>query len=46
MFNKLKICFMGSPEFSIPSLKAIINAGHEVSLVFTQEPKPANRGKK
>ena len=26
MFNKLKICFMGSPEFSIPSLKDIINA--------------------
>ena len=37
---------MGSPEFSIPSLKAIIKAGHEVSVVFTQDPKPANRGKK
>ena len=46
MFNKLKICFMGSPQFSIPSLKAIIEAGHEVSVVFTQGPKPANRGKK
>jgi len=37
---------MGSPQFSIPSLKAIIEAGHEVSVVFTQDPKPANRGKK
>jgi len=46
MYNKLKICFMGSPQFSIPSLKAIIEAGHEVSVVFTQDPKPANRGKK
>ena len=46
MYNKLKICFMGSPEFSIPSLKAIIEAGHEVPVVFTQNPKPANRGKK
>ena len=46
MYNKLKICFMGSPQFSIPSLKAIIEAGHEVSVVFSQDPKPANRGKK
>ena len=45
MYNKLKICFMGSPQFSIPSLKAIIEAGHEVSVVFSQDPKPANRGK-
>jgi len=36
---------MGSPQFSIPSLKAIIEAGHEVSVVFSQDPKPANRGK-
>ena len=46
MYKKLKICFMGSPQFSVPSLKAIIEAGHEVSVVFTQDPKPANRGKK
>ena len=45
MYKKLKICFMGSPQFSIPSLKAIIEAGHEVSVVFSQDPKPANRGK-
>jgi len=46
MYKKLKLCFMGSPQFSIPSLKAIIKSGHEVSVVFTQAPKPANRGKK
>ena len=46
MYKKLKLCFMGSPQFSIPSLKAIIKSGHEVSVVFSQAPKPANRGKK
>ena len=46
MYKKLKLCFMGSPQFSIPSLKAIIGSGHEVAVVFTQNPKPANRGKK
>ena len=28
MYKKLKICFMGSPQFSVPSLKAILEAGH------------------
>ena len=46
MKNKLKVCFMGSPSFAVPSLKKLINFGFEVLVVFTQEPKPANRGKK
>jgi len=46
MKNKLKICFMGSPLFSVPSLKKLVNSEFEVSVVFTQKPKPANRGKK
>ena len=46
MKNKLKVCFMGSPSFAVPSLKKLINFGFEVLAVFTQEPKPANRGKK
>jgi len=46
MKNKLKVCFMGSPSFSVPSLKKLINYGYEVLVVFTQQPKPANRGKK
>lgn len=42
----LKIVFMGTPEFSVPCLEAIIDAGHEVSGVFTQPDKPKNRGHK
>ena len=46
MYKKLKICFMGSPEFSVPSLKKLIAAGHEIPVVVCQEPKRAKRGKK
>ncbi|MBO6947913.1 MAG: methionyl-tRNA formyltransferase [Rhodospirillales bacterium] len=37
---------MGSPEFSIPALHALIEAGHEVVCVYAQPPKPAGRGHK
>lgn len=37
---------MGSPEFSIPTLHALIDAGHEVVCVYAQPPKPAGRGHK
>ncbi|MDE6579734.1 MAG: methionyl-tRNA formyltransferase [Ruminiclostridium sp.] len=37
---------MGTPDFSVPCLKAIINAGHTISAVFTQPDKPKNRGHK
>lgn len=43
---KLRICFFGSPIFSIPSLRELKNAGHELLCVISQPPKPANRGKK
>ena len=46
MYKKLKLCFMGSPEFSVPSLKELLGSGHDIPVVFTQEPKRANRGKK
>jgi len=46
MKNKFKLCFMGSPFFSVPSLKRIVSNGIDISLVITQEPKPANRGRK
>ena len=36
---------MGTPEFSVPSLKRLIVDGHEVAAVFTQPDKPAGRGK-
>ena len=40
----LKIVFMGTPEFSVPALKAIAGAGHEVVAVYAQPPRPAGRG--
>lgn len=42
----MNIVFMGTPEFSVPCLEMIINAGHNVNLVFTQPDKPKNRGHK
>ena len=46
MTNLINICFMGSPEFSVPSLISLIEANFKIKAVFTQKPKPANRGKK
>lgn len=37
---------MGTPEFAVPSLEALINAGHEVAAVVTQPDKPGGRGRK
>ena len=37
---------MGTPDFAVPSLKALVGAGHEVCGVFTQPDKPKNRGMK
>lgn len=37
---------MGTPDFSVPVLEALIGAGHEVVAVYTQPPRPAGRGKK
>ena len=42
----MKIVFMGTPDFAVPSLKALVEAGHEVCGVFTQPDKPKNRGMK
>ena len=42
----MKIVFMGTPDFAVPCLEALINAGHEVAAVFTQPDKPKNRGHK
>jgi len=36
---------MGSPEFAVPGLNALVEAGHEVVCVYTQPPRPAGRGK-
>ena len=39
----LRIIFMGTPDFSVPTLDAIVGAGHEVVAVYTQPPRPAGR---
>lgn len=40
----LRIVFMGTPQFSVPVLEAVIAAGHDVVAVYTQPPRPAGRG--
>lgn len=42
----MKIVFMGTPDFAVPSLKALIEAGHEIAAVYTQPDKPKGRGHK
>jgi methionyl-tRNA formyltransferase len=37
---------MGSPDFSVPALRALHDAGHEIAVVYCQPPKPAGRGQK
>jgi methionyl-tRNA formyltransferase len=40
----LRVVFMGTPDFAVPSLAAIAAAGHEIAAVYTQPPRPAGRG--
>ena len=42
----MRVVFMGTPEFSVPVLEALQEAGHEVAAVYCQPPRPAGRGKK
>lgn len=42
----MRILFMGTPDFAVPALKALVDAGHEICGVFTQPDKPKNRGMK
>lgn len=42
--NKLRIIFMGSPEFSVRALDALVHAGHEIVTVYSQPPRPSGRG--
>ncbi|MBC7908813.1 MAG: methionyl-tRNA formyltransferase [Rhodospirillaceae bacterium] len=42
----MKIAFMGTPDFSVPILAALLAAGHEVVAVYSQPPRPAGRGHK
>jgi methionyl-tRNA formyltransferase len=40
----MKLVFMGTPDFAVVTLKALIAAGHEIVCVYSQPPRPAGRG--
>ncbi|WP_138469658.1 methionyl-tRNA formyltransferase [Poseidonocella sp. HB161398] len=42
----MRVIFMGTPDFSVPALEALVAEGHEIACVYTQPPRPAGRGKK
>jgi len=42
--GRLRLAFMGTPDFAVPSLSALLDAGHEVACVYCQPPRPAGRG--
>jgi len=42
----MRLAFMGTPDFAVPSLAEIIASGHEVVAVYSQPPKPSGRGQK
>ena len=42
----MRIIFMGTPDFSVPVLDALVEARHDIVAVYTQPPRPAGRGKK
>src|SRR5690348_9289031 len=43
---RLRLAFMGTPEFAAPSLEALIAAEHDVAQVYTQPARPAGRGQR
>jgi len=42
----MRVIFMGTPDFSVPVLEALVAAGHDIAAVYSQPPRPAGRGKK
>ncbi|WP_375254134.1 methionyl-tRNA formyltransferase [Yoonia sp.] len=42
----MRVVFMGTPDFSVPVLQALVDANHEIVAVYCQPPRPAGRGKK
>jgi methionyl-tRNA formyltransferase len=42
----MKLVFMGTPAFAVPTLERVVEAGHEVAAVFTQPDRPKGRGQK
>jgi methionyl-tRNA formyltransferase len=41
----MRITFMGTPDFAVPTLRALHEAGHAIAAAYTQPPRPAGRGK-
>ena len=41
----MRIIYMGTPDFAVPALDALVAAGHEIAAVYSQPPRPAGRGK-
>ena len=37
----MRLVFMGTPDFAVETLKALIEAGHEIACVYSQPPRPA-----
>jgi methionyl-tRNA formyltransferase len=42
----LRVAFMGTPDFAVPTLDALARAGHTIAAVYSQPPRPAGRGQK
>jgi len=42
----LRLAFLGTPDFAVPSLAALAEAGHAIACVYSQPPRPAGRGQK
>ena len=40
----MRIVFMGTPDFAVPTLRALVDAGHDIAAVYTQPPRAAGRG--
>ncbi len=41
----MRLAFMGTPDFAVPALDALLAAGHDIAAVYSQPPRPAGRGK-
>ena len=41
----MRLAFMGTPDFAVPALDALVDAGHEIAAVYCQPARPAGRGK-
>jgi methionyl-tRNA formyltransferase len=46
MLDPMSIVFIGTPDFAVPSLRRLAEAGHEIALVVTQPDRPAGRGRR